>query len=108
MLAKLPRRMATAKDKDGSEHEWEGPQLGDVLTSAGVVLGNELRGPRLMLYLVVEAADDYRVVFALSEIDPTNTDAVILLADRCDGAVLDANAGPYRIVVPHEKRRARW
>jgi hypothetical protein len=33
---------------------------------------------------------------------------VILLADRRDGQPLAAAEGPLRLVVPDEKRHARW
>ena len=58
--------------------------------------------------LLVEAADGYRAVFALPEIDPACTDRTILLVDRRDGQPLPAQEGPLRIVVPGEKRHSRW
>jgi hypothetical protein len=58
-------------------------------------------------YAVVKAADGYRAVYALPELDPSFTDRVILLADRRNGAPLDAKA-PFRVVVPGEKHEARW
>jgi len=33
---------------------------------------------------------------------------VIILADHRDGKPLDAHEGPLRIVVPGDKRGARW
>jgi hypothetical protein len=48
------------------------------------------------------------VVFALPELDPGFTDRVILLADKGDGHPLDGKEGPFRIIVPGEKRMARW
>jgi hypothetical protein len=107
-FAKLPRKQLAVKDRDGTEHRYEGPAVADVLESVGIKLGGDLRGARLLLYVVVEAADDYRVVFSLSELDPSNTDAMFLLADRRDGRSLDAAEGPYRLVVPGDKRRGRW
>jgi hypothetical protein len=56
----------------------------------------------------VEGADDYRVVIALPELDPGFTDRVILLADKVDGHPLDSKSGPFRVIVPGEKRMARW
>jgi len=56
----------------------------------------------------VEAADGYRVVFAVAELDPASTDRVVLLADRRDGKPLVGAQGPLRIVVPDEKRHSRW
>jgi DMSO/TMAO reductase YedYZ molybdopterin-dependent catalytic subunit len=56
----------------------------------------------------VHAADGYRVVIALREMDPAFSDKQIILAVLKDGKPLDDKEGPYRIVVPDEKRMARW
>jgi DMSO/TMAO reductase YedYZ molybdopterin-dependent catalytic subunit len=107
-LAKLPRRSVRAKDHSGKESEFEGVPLVEALKQAGVKFGEGLRGKNLELYLVVEAADGYRAVFALPELDPAYTDQIILLADKRDGRAMDAKEGPLRVVVPDEKRHARW
>lgn len=107
-LGKLPRRSVRAKDHDGKESEFEGAPLIEVLKLAGVKFGEGLRGKNLALYLVVEASDGYRAVYALPELDPAYTDKVIMLVDKRDGKALDAKEGPLRIVVPDEKMRARW
>jgi DMSO/TMAO reductase YedYZ molybdopterin-dependent catalytic subunit len=107
-FARLPRQTVRAKDHDGKEGEFAGVPLVEVLKAAGVKFGQDLRGPALASYLVVEAADGYRAVFALPELDPAFTDRVILLADRRDGKPLGGNAGPLRVIVPGEKRHARW
>jgi DMSO/TMAO reductase YedYZ molybdopterin-dependent catalytic subunit len=107
-LAALPRREVRARDRDGKEATFAGVALVDLLRLAGVPLGQELRGPHLATYLLIEAADGYRVVFALPELDPAFTDREVLLADRRDGQPLAAAEGPLRLVVPGEKRHARW
>lgn len=107
-LAKLPRRTVSAKDHGGKEASFEGVELGEVLKLAGVKFGEALRGKSLALFLVVDARDGYRAVFALPELDHAFTDRVILLADRRDGKPLTESEGPLRIVVPDEKRPARW
>jgi hypothetical protein len=33
---------------------------------------------------------------------------VILLADKADGHPLESKEGPFRVVVPGERRLARW
>ena len=78
------------------------------MEKGGVTFGDSLRGKRLSSCLVAEAADGYRVIIALPELDPGFTDRVILLADKADGHPLDTKEGPFRIVVPGEKRMARW
>jgi hypothetical protein len=70
--------------------------------------GEGLRGKSLALFLIVDATDSYRAVFALPELDHAFTERVVLLADRRDGKALSAAEGPLRIVVPDEKRQARW
>ncbi len=56
----------------------------------------------------MKAADGYRAVFALPELDPAFTDKQIVLAFLKNGKLLDDKEGPYRIVIPDEKRKARW
>lgn len=56
----------------------------------------------------MEAADGYRVVIALPELDPAFNEKGAVLAFRRDGKALDDKEGPYRLVIPSEKRMARW
>lgn len=107
-LLAMPRTKAEVKDREGVAAIYEGVSLARVFERAGVTLGKSLRGPRLASYLLVEASDGYRVVFALPELDPAVTDQLVLLADRKDGQPLPAKEGPWRIVIPHEKLHARW
>jgi hypothetical protein len=97
-----------ATDSGGKESEFDGIPLVELLKAAGVKFGGDLRGPALATYLVVEATDGYRAVFALPELDPECTDRVVLLADRRDGKPLDEKQGPLRVIVPGEKRHSRW
>ena len=60
------------------------------------------------MYLLLEAQDGYQVLFTPPELDALFTDKVVLLADRRDGKPLSEKEGPLRIVVPEEKRQARW
>ncbi len=70
--------------------------------------GKELRGKILEDYLLVQTEDGYRVVFALPELDSTFRDSEILLADCRDGKPLEGTDGRLRLIIPHEKRYARW
>jgi hypothetical protein len=106
-IAALPHEAITIEDH-GKPVRFEGVPLRLVLERAHVTLGDSLRGKRLANCLLVEAADGYRVVFALPELDPGFTDRMILLADKANGHPLDAKEGPFRVIVPGEKRMARW
>ncbi len=87
---------------------YEGVTLKSILEKAGIVFGESLKGTRLASCLVVQAADGYRVVIALPELDPAFTDKRILLAFLRNGKPLEEKEGPYRVVMPDEKRMARW
>jgi hypothetical protein len=58
--------------------------------------------------VIATAADDYRVAFALAEVDADFNDHVILIADTRNGKPLLPDTGPLQIVVPQDKRAARW
>ena len=91
----------------GSSATFEGVALRAVLEKAGVEFGHSMRGKLLASCLLVEAADGYRAVIALPELDPDFTDKQVVLAYLQDGRPLDEKSGPYRIVIPEEKRMAR-
>lgn len=107
-LAKLPRREVKAKTHDDAETTFAGVDLSEVLKLAGAKFGDEGKKANLTSYLLVEAADNYRVVFAMSELDPNFTDKIILVADASQGKPLSKAEGNLRLVVPDEKKQARW
>ena len=106
-LAALPQQTVHAKAHD-KEVECTGPNLIDVLEKAGAPHGEKLRGKNLEYVVRVSAADGYRVAFALAETDPAMRNDVPILTARCNGAALDDKEGPFRVIVPGEKRPARW
>lgn len=107
-LKKLPRTTVEVTDKNGKKFQYSGVAVHLLLEKVNAPLGEELRGEALRCYVSVKARDEYRVVYALSEFDPLLEDRTILLADEKDGQPLDADTGPFQIIVPGEKRRARW
>ena len=106
-LRKLPRAAIDADDH-GKRAHFEGAALAEVLRAAGAPLDAQLRGKNLALYVRISAADGYRAVYSLAELDPALHDGVVILADRRDGRALDAKEGPFRVVAPGDKRPARW
>jgi hypothetical protein len=103
----LPRVKVTTGASSAAA-TFEGVALRAVLEKAGVGLGETLKGKRMASCLLVEAADGYRVVIALPEIDPAFNDKQMVLAFLKDGKRLNDKEGPYRLVIPDEKRMARW
>ena len=106
-LAAMPRTSVTANDKQGVAHSYSGVALAELFRAAGATTGGQLRGKNLAKYLLVSCADGYQVVFSLAELDSDFTDRVVILADQMEGKPLPDGIGPFRIVVPGEKRPAR-
>ena len=107
-LEALPHVKVTASEHSSGPVNFEGVTLRSVLEKAGVTFGESMKGKRRTNCLLVEAADGYRAVIALPELDPAFTDKQTLLAFLRDGKPLGEKEGPYRIVIPDEKRMARW
>ena len=108
-LKGMPRRTLRVENPHSKKTEvYEGVRVEDLLQKAGVPQGEQLRGPAMATYVLVEAADNYRAVFSLAELNSSFQDSEIILADTMDGAPIPAALGPFRLVAPHEKRPARW
>jgi DMSO/TMAO reductase YedYZ molybdopterin-dependent catalytic subunit len=105
-LAKMPR-ISVSWSEHGPAVNYEGVSLYEILKAAGAPLDKQLSGKALAVYVLAEAKDGYQVVFTLPEVDPAFTDDKILLADTANGEPLDDTHGPFRVVVPHDKKGAR-
>jgi DMSO/TMAO reductase YedYZ molybdopterin-dependent catalytic subunit len=105
-LAAMPRTSATFND-EGAETKYEGVLLYDILKQAGAPLDKQLMGKALATYLLAEARDGYQVVYALADIDPNFGANKILVADTVNGKPLFDYQGPFRLVVPGDKKGAR-
>lgn len=106
-LAKMKRTTVTLNDRDGKVHQYTGASMQEILEKAGVTTGKQLRGRNLTKYLLAKCADGYEVLFSLAELDSSFTDRTVILADVLDGGPLPAGKGPFRLVVPGEKKPAR-
>ena len=106
-LAEFPRHTVITGDR-GRKATFEGVALRDVLAKAGVALGEALRGTALARVIIATATDGYQGVYGIAEVDAAFTDQIILIADRRDGEQLLPDTGPLQLVVPLDKRPARW
>ena len=105
-VAELERCSVVTQDR-GLRTEFQGVALRDVLIKAGILFDG-LKGPAMARVVIASAPDGYRVVYAITELDPGFTDHIVLVADRRDGKPLLPDTGPLQIIVPNDKRPARW
>lgn len=107
VLAALPRIAGTAT-AHGNTWEWEGADLRDVLRAAGVTPVDSLRAPQLRRVIMVVGADGYRVVLALSELDPGIGNRRAVVVDWESGTALPPSRGPRRLFVEGDASPIRW
>lgn len=103
----LPRQRVTV-ELDGKQVTYEGVLISALLERAKVRIGANARGPLVTRYLVLTAADGYRVVLSISEVDPYITDQTVLVAERRDDQPLPAAEAPLRLIVVGDKHYRRW
>ncbi|MBS7566225.1 molybdopterin-dependent oxidoreductase [Mucilaginibacter sp. Bleaf8] len=104
----MHQSVVMAKAHDEKVHRYTGVSLADLLKKAGVMLGDSAKRATVKSYVIVTAADNYRAIYALSEIDPLFANRLIILANRADKKPLPSQDGPFQIIVPGEKKHARW
>ncbi|HUO36284.1 MAG TPA: molybdopterin-dependent oxidoreductase [Candidatus Acidoferrum sp.] len=108
-LKALSHQILTVTNQHTHQEEtYEGVPLMDLLKQAGLPAGENLRGAAMTTYVLAEASDGYRVVFSLAELDPSIGGADVLVAFSLSGKPLDDRLGPLRLIVPRDKRPARW
>ena len=62
-----------------------------------------------MANLSNRGGEDYRALFSLPESDASFTDEQpVILAITQNGKPLSSADGPYRVIVPGDKRQSRW
>ena len=107
-LRRLPSQKIRATPEHRQTADYECVSVATLLASTGASPEKSLRGKRLSEYLLVRASDGYQAVFALPEFDPEFNDRPLWLCYHEDGKPMPAEEGPLRLLVPGEKRGARW
>ena len=106
-LASMPRETVTVPEQDGTQVQYEGVTLREVLKRAGIPVGKDLRGKAMSSYILAKAHDGYQVLFSIGELGTDFGNASILIADKRDGKPLFGYQGPMRLVCPNDKAGAR-
>lgn len=107
-ITQLKHTTLNLKAHDGKMHRFSGVLLADILTKADVNVGEGSAKRAVTSYVLVNAADNYKAIYALPEFEPMFTGNAIILADEIDGKPLPANEGTFQMIVPGEKKFGRW
>jgi Oxidoreductase molybdopterin binding domain len=107
-LAALPHKSVVVFNAHNKANEtYSGVPLADLLSKAGVPLGESVRGKLFMTGIVAEGTDNYGVLYSLAEVDPSIHTGDVIVADMLDGKKLEKD-GAFKMVSSEERRPARW
>lgn len=107
-LSKYPYEEYKTVDKTGQPIVYGGTALSLILDQAGAPLSPQLRGAYLADYILINAKDGYRVIYALPEVDPEFSSSQVLVVTTKNGLPLNKKEGPFRIVNSMDGKHARW
>jgi pimeloyl-ACP methyl ester carboxylesterase len=109
-LQALPQERAPAQRRDGSRFDALGVSVTSLLKLSGLDLAQNLGGGQVVGHaLVARAADGYRAVFGLAEVDPHFGHPPLIVSWALDdGRPLPPGAGPLQLVSTGESRPGRW
>jgi Carboxypeptidase regulatory-like domain len=91
----------------GADETYSGVLPAALLAKVNAPTGHELRGETMTCYVLATGTDGYSVVLSLAEVDPDFRAGQVIVADSRDGKLL-GKSGPYELIVPDDKRPARW
>ncbi len=106
-LLKLPQQTVKTSDH-GATVTFEGVLLTDALARTDLPAGEKFHSTAASYYMVVEARDGYRAVYAWAELDSTFMDKSVYLVTKREGKPLSEKDGPFQLVAPGEKKDSRW
>jgi hypothetical protein len=106
LLAGLDRGQAVLINH-GAPHTYEGVMLTELMRLVDAPTGARVHAEADRDYLVVTGGDGFRAVYSLAETDRSVQKHDVILADRMDGAPLDAHDAPFRLVVDGDQKPAR-
>jgi hypothetical protein len=98
-LAGLPQTDVIVTEPNGAKIVFRGPTLRALMTLVGAPTGHALRGPSMLLAVLAEAADGYRVAYMLAEVDEQFGARTAILALTQNEHPLPPRDGPLRVVV---------
>jgi hypothetical protein len=109
-LERLPSETATARLRDGPPFTASGVSVTTLLRLAGLDLAANLGGAQVASQaLIARAADGYRAVFGLAELDPHFGHPPLLINwEDAGGGALPPRVGPFQLIAAGDSRPGRW
>lgn len=107
-FASLPHKTVSVFNAHSKINEkYSGVAITVLLAKVGVPLGEQIRGKLFLAGIIAEGTDNYGVLYALAEVDPSVHVGDVIVADSVDDHKLEKD-GAFKMISTEEKRPARW
>jgi hypothetical protein len=107
-LAAMPQTTVKVHNPHTQKDEsYTGVALADLLAKYGFAVGQSTHRAMLHGYLAAEGTDQYWVLYSLTEIEPSEHEAKVIVATSLDGGSLGED-GQLKLVDTADKRPQRW
>ena len=92
----------------GQHHTAQVVPLWSLLQAAGPRVNPQIKHHLLQFFVAVRGQDGYTADFTLGELSPEFGNRAVWVALDEDGKPLTGNGGPVELLVPGDKKPARW
>lgn len=107
-LAALPQRTVTVHNEHTKADEsYTGVALGDLLAKHRFAVGQQTHRRMLRSYIKAEGTDKYWVLYSVTEIEPSEHNAEVIVATSMNGKPL-GDDGQIKLVASADKKPQRW
>lgn len=107
-LAAMPQKTVKVHNEHTKKDEsYTGVALGELLARYGFAVGMPTHRKMLHSYLAAEGTDKYWVLYSVTEIEPSEHDADVIVATSMDGQPLGED-GKLKLVASADKKPQRW
>ncbi len=107
-LQAMPQKTITVRNEHTNTDEtYSGVLLGDVLAKCGFPVDKTTHRKMLRSFLIAEGTDKYWVLYSVTEIEPSEHTAEVIVATSMSGKALDAD-GALKLIDSSDKKPQRW
>lgn len=107
-LATLPQKSVTVHNPHTNKDEtYTGVAVGDLLAKHGFAISQATHRTMLRSYITAEGTDRYWVLYSVTEIEPSEHAAEVIVATSIDGHALGED-GQLKLVASADKKPQRW
>jgi hypothetical protein len=104
----MPQKTIKVHNEHTKKDEtYSGVALSDLLAKYGFSVGPSTHRRMLRSYIAAEGTDKYWVLYSLTEIEPSEHDAEVIVATSMDGGTL-GDDGQFKLVASGDKKPQRW